>query len=370
MSTIITNFSGPSRRAPDLIRPESYQTFIPFILKLYNDNLEVKQAQTDIVDHANDFNDPHNDAESLSQLAIQKVWEIYYQMVPNPVSLDVFKSTVVTSPYILEIIRVIYLNRALYDKVKLSDGTVPGTVSASLSKDYRIVDNPDKTETWSIGALSQSDYDFNLIPVRSDVADNRFVQKLGDDLEYDYQTIVFSTSSTSPCYSSQDQGSGYSVDLKLAANAFGCDLTFVGNPDGRFTILSFSNGTQTIRLDVDQSRQILVSYNGNDVFPTGLFCTDGKLIFEIGLDCNGTLWYQHDGIVSTIKLILAPYFTSPLTTLTLGTSVVDLSYHGYGVGSQGTPTLTDGTNDLYTEDGTIIQMTQFGIQELCVYVRT
>jgi hypothetical protein len=265
MPSILNNFVALRKTKGDVLDPTSHRTIVEMILgilKRYNFD-EFNAAYQSFIDHLLDFNDPHHvaDASFIDEI-IERTYVIYTKMTATPLNETDFRNQIVPSVGFLELIRRIVLNRYLYDKIKNTDGTVPASVTTTLSREWGHVSSTDVPVTFSFGSqLANEDafiargWGINAVPFPVVFNANDLQPPLPQS-----QCIVH-ISPQFPYFGSFDSSSGYLVALLSASNDLSIALRLNGAPEVSTVVLSLLNGTQTLSVEANPNRTLSLKLN-------------------------------------------------------------------------------------------------------------
>jgi hypothetical protein len=404
MSTILKDWVAVNNNHGDLLKPETYTDVVTILSDVHEKHNSFKVKASLFTDHGVDYDDPHKDSASVTNLVLDKVYGTYNQMVTTPVSRITYDTTVGSGYLLLEVLRRVQLNRMLYNSVTNANGLVPRNIYPSVSIDYRHCDNPERNESLVVGTWLVTEQELYRLPFSTTLTDKRYIQHCDDVLPLEQWNAIFSTSSTSPFMIPGDLSMGFTTQIEGSLDRLSVDLTYIGYPPERSTIVTFSNGTRTIDIGVDQDRKLSILFDGSEqTDPDGVFTNDGRLVLELTPD--GTLTYTviNEGIVSTHTTNVGPV-VMPFTTYHQVVTIEDTTKHTYteaggraavylvdesgnyitdssgnritkstldfGDTKLGSPSISgsDGV-DFVLETGDVLQTSQFSIRSLLVFDR-
>lgn len=370
MPSPLSNFVTVSKEKRDLLSPASYRSIVELIrgiLVKYH-FIDLTKNYQKLVDHINNFDDPHldNKADFFEQI-VEGVYAIYVDMLPSPLSLTNFKTQIVPSLGFIELFRRILLNRYLYDQIKRPDGSVPRLVNAYLSNDWMQsgVQSGPVALNFFYDLASERDF------IRAGWGKNTqpfpviFTAQNLTDPPKDLP-VLFETSSAAPFFSLTDFGSGFSVPIPASSNDFTVTLHCVGKPQTPTTLFSVANSIDMLSLTMGVDGSVSVTFNGRMLVSSPSASLDGKLTVTVSRFGYLSLETNQAGLSLRQESLLFFRQGIPMVNAMIGIGYEDLTASSFGLRSlvvykgyryakpNADITLPDGYTILADPDGSIL----------------
>lgn len=331
MTASLVNFITINKNRGDLLRPEAFQTINEMILGMYKENhyQSVKANYALFVDHVVNYDDPHKTAQYFNtHVIIQSVYDVYTDMIVNPLSFEDFLVQIYGTNSYIELIRRIVLNRYIYNKVKNTDGSVPTSKTIYLSRDYTTTPG-NVTLTFPSGINNESDFVRLSTGVNSSpISVIRSAEDLNPTLPN--LPLIYSLSSSNADYRAIPYDVVFNTSLGLILS-----ISLSGIPGSDTTIARLLRYRSPLNdyLDVIMTSggNINLVRNGDLVLNSNISCSDGK--FVISLQPRGvlTILTSSGGILSTKNL--ASYYeqNAIMSALRISTNPENLFIPNFGI---------------------------------------
>lgn len=333
MSAILSNFLTTSQTRGDILSPASYRSVIEMIQGLLSqyDFGSFSQEYKAFLAHLVDYNDPHEvTSVSFTDEIIETTYGIYTNMTATPVTLDVFKTSIVPSVGFIELLRRIVLNRFLYDKVKRPEGTVPASVSIRLGEDW-IHGGTNGPITLTFGAGINSETDFIKLGWGANTSPIATIFNANDlNVTAKNQHIVFHTSRVSPYFLPTGITSNYTVGIYGSTNDFTVRVVVVNAPAAKTGIFSMTNGTDTLLVSMNPDRSLELVWNGQTITST-LACMDGE--FYLTTTSTGTVSVDaaNNGTITKTSYMLDFSNVTPFVSATVIPTIESFFQNSFGL---------------------------------------
>lgn len=302
MTSILNNFVAFRKRRGDILDPTSFRTVVEMIngiLKKYNFD-GFNESYQQFIAHLLDYDDPHHftDNDFLDEI-IERTHGIYTKMLPSPLSLEDFKTTIVPTIAFLELIRRIVLNYYLYTQIKNIDGSVPSTVSVILTRDWNHTPSVQSPVTLSFGSVLADEDAFirkgwngNSSPVPA------IFTALDLDTEVPLSVPMFHSSKASPHFLATGSDVNYPVSIFGSSNDLTISFQVKSAPTVKTSLLTLNNGTDvfTIAMNPDRSLELRL---GTTIIVASLPCNEGSAVISLTRDGIVTARPRHNGVFGT-----------------------------------------------------------------------
>ena len=335
MSSVLSNFVAVTKNRGDLLRSAEYRTIVEMIrtlAKRYQSTGIFKDYQV-LLDHLQDYNDPHQDFKiNFTDDIVNYTYTIYVNMLPTPLSLSDFKLQIASNLSFLELFRRIVINRLLYNQVKLSNGSVPSSASVYLSEDYGFFGVQPNPVSINFGSGITSETDFirlgwngNTTPypiIRSAMTLSNPVSSLNS---------VFDISSSLQARSPSDIFSAMPAPIDLACNDFTLNLSVIGSPTADTALFSLQNSSDILGIFYKTDQTVLVKFNNNPLLQSTNPSSDGRVFITV--DRTGTLILTtYQAGVKTLNTVTVPYTNpAPFNIVTVGVDYENIAIPGFGL---------------------------------------
>lgn len=284
MPSVLKNFVALRKNKGDVLDPASHRTIVEMIIGILRryDFEEFNDVYTSFTNHLLDFDDPHRVTEtSFLDEAIEKIYSIYVKMTDSPVTEISFRSDIVPSVAFLELIRRIVLNKHIYNRIKNNDGSVPATVSITLSREWGHLSSPTTPVVLSFGvtlpdedAFLAKGWNTNSTPIPVIFnADN--IQPI-----FPKNNCVFHVSSQTPYFGSLGSGDEYLAPLQISSNDIVIGFEVKSAPSLSTVMFSLLNGVDTLSIAMTASRSVELRLN-NTLLHTAISCNEGECVISL-----------------------------------------------------------------------------------------
>lgn len=302
MTTVLKNFVSVKKTRGDVLHPATATSIVEMIIGISKeyDFAGFNDAYKDFLAHLLNFNDPHKvtDAGFLEEI-ITFAYSVYEKMTATPLTEEEFRETIVPELTFLELLRRIFLNHWVYSQVKNLDGSVPETISITLTEDWgRNVDTTTPV-TISFGTELPNEDEFifrgwsgNSTPIP--------IVFNADDLTsaFSVYEILFHTSTATP-YETPTGGSfGYPVSLTGSSNDLAVAIKTTAYPSQSTVLFSLINISNTLTITMSETGAISVKLNTLDLF-TNIPCSDAELRLRIQRNGQFSLTVSNNSIETT-----------------------------------------------------------------------
>jgi len=324
MSSVLNNIVTVRKTRGDVLNPAQFRSIyemITGILAKY-DFAGFNTVYKELLAHLVNYDDPHDvTSTSFYPEVLERIYTIYSQMTPTPLSYTDFQADLITTPAFFELIRRIVLNHYLYTRIKNPDGSVNASVSMILNEDWGHSVYPNVPVTINFGRKLADETAFINLGITTNTAPIPVVFN-ALDLTIDTTEYVpfFHTSRASPTYGIGGTTSGTMVSLFEASNDFVMDLKTKGVPSTTTTVLTMTNGTNVLTLSYSPAGALSLKLDANALF-TNVACTDGKSHLKLTKAGQFTLLTSANSIITTSTVTLDLSTIRPFTIMQLMTPV-------------------------------------------------
>ena len=300
MTSVLSNFLTIRRTRGDVLDPVSFRTAVDMIrgiMKKYN-YAELTTDYQSFLAHIINYNDPHHDLNTdfLPEI-LTRIYNIYQVMTATPLSQADFEAQIVPTLGFFELLRRMYLNHILYTKIKKLDGSVPASVSLTLTSDWGWDPNLPSPVTVSFGAalanetaFIQSGWGFHTTPINPVFSADNLTQ-VNDNL-----ITLFETSSTTPYLFTSGSEGNYQIPLLLESNDCVIDLQVVNAPASFVQLLSLTNGTDLLTVSMNPDRSVSVAWNNTILTSPTIVCYNGYIRITVSSSGELSLQTSQNGV--------------------------------------------------------------------------
>lgn len=321
MTAVLNNFVAITAQRRDVMDPASFRSAVAMIQGILssNDYSAFNAWYQKFIAHLVDYNDPHHteDTDFYPEI-IQELYTIYTQMTSTPDSFPTFQTKEALGLNVLELMRRAVLNRYLYNQVKTTLGSVPATASVILSSEYGARNLSQSTTSLSFGSALASESVFRAVGYRPTNPVIQIANATSFDLFVPGVHPLFSTSVTTPHFSLDDHGSGYTVPFALISNDVSVRLETVGQPNVPTSVVTLHNGSDTISLFRNADTGFSLQVNGAIVIAS-IPSDDQRVIVEMTRSESITVTTTVQGQV--VSFPVSPMLTSPSTMTSLSLDI-------------------------------------------------
>ena len=337
MTTVLKNFVTIKKTRDDVLSPTEYRTIVEMIKgisKKYGYTNLIKDYEK-FVNHIEDLNDPHHDSEiNFIDEIIQKTHAIYVNMTGSPYNLDDFTTNIACNIEFIELLRRIFLNRYLYDQVKLPNGSVPTSATVSLSKEWGINSFPNTPVTLTFGSGISSEIDFIRLGWNANTSPIAVIFNAVNLYKADVSLFpVFEVFSEMEAISQSDIFTPITVPLDLVSNDLTVKLHVVGSTTSVVSLFSLNNGFDNFDISLNLNQHVLVKLNNNILIQTTNPISDGKIVFS--MNRTGVVYLQtiQGGIDITQSSIFSFTNDNPVSIGVIGINYENVALPGFGLRS-------------------------------------
>lgn len=308
MVSTVQNFVTVRKTRGDILSPEEFRSIVEMIKGITEKYKfdDLKKNYNLLRDHIVNFNNPHQDeSPDFYDEIVQKVYDIYIHMTPEPYTLVEFKTNIVSSTDFIELIRRIIMNRYLYEAVRQINGIVYRYTRVNIADDWETNNSADNDLMIDFGSDIKTERDFVRYGWSTNTSPIPLIYNASDlGKKKPVLSVVFETSSITPLHSQTAEDISNYFPIDIASNDFTVSYKLTGSPTADTTLLYLTNGVDTFRIALTSTKYLSVVFNNTAIIAVTSPLNSGR--FEFTLSRNGLVYlkiYHADRVISRNTIV-------------------------------------------------------------------